>query len=199
MATVKMSGGKVVTKAGKVSCTCCVCCMYGAAYAVASNLPEAITLIGVGSLAKSGTDYGNTTNGVILESGVWAVYIEGVRTTQDCLIDGSVEDQFASTYLIHNFSFTGYCNEYTDPTGDILVTRESLCLWSGSFEALYDPEFSEPELVTVLIYISFDGTEFSQVYASAINCDALLYRLPAGEAISNTSPVGTYGDSTTVI
>ena len=28
MATVKMSGGKVVTKEGKVSCTCCACCMY---------------------------------------------------------------------------------------------------------------------------------------------------------------------------
>jgi hypothetical protein len=173
--------------------------MYNAAYEVASNLPEAITLLGVGSLAKSGTDYGNTTNGVILESGVWAVYIEGVRTTQQCLISGNVEDQFASTYLIHNFSFTGYCNNYSDPVTDILVTRESTCLWSGNFEALYDPEFSEQELVNVSVYISFDGTSLSGIYATAIDCLAELNRQPFGEAISNTSPVGLYGDTTTVI
>jgi len=87
-----------------------------------ADLPDAISLIGVGSLAKSGTNYGNTTNGVILESGVWARYLAGVRTTKACLIDDDgnltpgdnlVEDQFAATY--------------TD--GINTLTRLSLCLW----------------------------------------------------------------------
>ncbi|MFZ4536905.1 hypothetical protein [Propionivibrio sp.] len=40
MATVKMSGGKVVTKEGKVSCTCCACCMYPAAALLAEEFSE---------------------------------------------------------------------------------------------------------------------------------------------------------------
>ena len=132
-----MSGGKVVTKAGKVSCTCCaapaVCCMYAATSAVAADLPDAITLLGVGSLAKSGTDYGDTTNGVILETGVWARYIAGVRTTNACLIDDDgnltpgddvVEDQFADTYALYV--------EYFSET--VTVTRVSLCRWEGTSE-----------------------------------------------------------------
>ena len=135
MPTVKMSSGKVVTQAGKVSCSCCsTCCMYPATQAVSADLPDAITLLGVGSLSKSGTDYGNTTNGVILESGVWAKYIGGVRTTQACLIDGdgnltpgnnSVEDQFEPAYEVSN----QYIPNWPD-NQPIVVTRYSKCQWA---------------------------------------------------------------------
>jgi len=132
VATVKLSGGKVVTKEGKVSCTCCGCCMYPATQAVAADLPDAITLLGVGSLSKSGTDYGDTTNGVILESGVWARYVGGVRTTKPCLIDGDgnktpgnnlVEDQFEPAYFVSNGV------QYFPPL-TCTVTRVSKCQWN---------------------------------------------------------------------
>jgi len=140
--TVKLSGGKVVTKEGKVSCTCCTpsaCCMYPADHdwGDGSDLPAAITLLGVGSLSKSGTDYGDTTNGVILESGVWARYVGGVRTTRPCLIDGDgnltpgndkVEDQFAGTYTGEN----GLGQSY-------VYTRVGECEWSGTLPFLRTP------------------------------------------------------------
>jgi len=141
MATIKLQpSGAVVIKDGKVACTCCEqpqsCCMYPAqaladGLYTAADLPDAITLLGVGSLAKSGTGYGDTTNGVILESGVWAKYIGGVRSTKACLIDDdgnltpgddSVEDQFAPTYKVTFFG----------GTLEIFIDRISLCVWRGS-------------------------------------------------------------------
>lgn len=135
MPTVKMSDGKVVTKEGKVSCSCCssVCCMYRADYLGVyygdDDLPDAITLLGVGSLSRSGNNYGDTENGVIFESGVWARYISGIRSTKLCLIDDDgnytpgddkVEDQFAPTYIVTVLGM------------EISVNRVSLCEWTGS-------------------------------------------------------------------
>jgi len=134
MATVKMNGGKVIMKNGKVSCSCCTgCCMFAAQDLVnglftAADLPAAVTLLGVGSISLSGTAYGNTTNGVVFESGSWAKYVAGVRTTQRCLITGdgnvtpgndAVEDQFAATY---NFDWG---------TGSGTTTRFFLCMYVG--------------------------------------------------------------------
>jgi hypothetical protein len=88
MATVKISGGKVVTKGGRVSCSCCVeeiqCCIFDATTASAGNLPESINFYG-DTLSLSGTSYGDTTNGVALEGGVWAVYKDGSRRETDCI------------------------------------------------------------------------------------------------------------------
>jgi len=133
--TIKTQDGKIVTQAGKVSCTCCsTCCLYPATQAVAADLPDAITLLGVGSLSKSGTDYGDTTNGVILESGVWARYVGGVRTTRPCLIDGDgnldagddlVEDQFEPAYELSNLLIPNW--PLNQP---IVVTRVSKCQWA---------------------------------------------------------------------
>lgn len=142
MPTIKMSGGKVVTKSGKAACSCCEpdCCLYPSASVLATDLPSAITLRGVGSLSKSGTDYGNTTNGVILESGVYARYLGGVRSTSTCLFDGNgsvtpgndlVEDQFNATYTFHD-NYIG--DSYTLP-------RIGLCSW----ELIYhDDDYVEP-------------------------------------------------------
>ena len=80
---------RVVTKLDEarrlVSCTCCTagesCCVYPASCGLG---PASITFYG-GTLSGSSGTYGDTTNGVILESGVWAVYRNSVRTTTDCI------------------------------------------------------------------------------------------------------------------
>jgi len=140
MATIKLSDGKVVLKDGKASCTCCPepdCCMYSATTLaagdlVAADLPDAITLLGVGSLSRSGTGYGDTTDGVIFETDTWAKYVGSVRSTFDCLIrgdgkfnagDDAVEDQFAATYTLESFDPGDNSN------GTIELTRVSLCSW----------------------------------------------------------------------
>ena len=197
MATVKMSGGKVVTKAGKVSCTCCaaVCCMYPAESAVAADLPDAITLLGVGSLAKSGTDYGDTTNGVILESGVWAKYLAGVRSTKACLIDDDgaftpgddvVEDQFLGVYLIKG-GLT-----WSPVTGDEAV-RVELCGWFVDFTG---DEFC----VGCSISLYYDGvlpgiSDYKWHIAVETLAGGGYFSLAVKTSPDQSSPVGTYYDA----
>ena len=76
---------KLVDDERLVSCTCCTagesCCVYPASCGLG---PASITFYG-GTLSGSSGTYGDTTNGVILESGVWAVYRNSVRTTTDCI------------------------------------------------------------------------------------------------------------------
>ena len=121
---------------------CCqtepACCMYSATTLAsgdmgASDLPDAITLLGVGSLSRSGTGYGDTTDGVIFETDAWAIYRDGVRTTRNCLIQGDgkftpgddlVEDQFEATYTL-----TLYDVEYNSVISTNTVTRVGLCQW----------------------------------------------------------------------
>lgn len=128
MATIKLQpSGKVVLKDGKVACGCCEveeCCMYSALdvslgrYTV-DDLPDDVTVGGI-SLARSGSGYGNTTNGVFLEGNVWAKYTNGVRSERACLIQGGVQDQFADTYTISGETAAG-----------AIVSRISLCEWRG--------------------------------------------------------------------
>jgi hypothetical protein len=114
--------------------------MYPAASAVSSDLPDNITLRNVGSLSKSGTGYGNTTNGIILESGVWARYIDGVRSTKACLISGDgnltpgddvVEDQFEAAYNVNLLD-----SDYT-------IERRSLCSWDALPEKGFRLEYND--------------------------------------------------------
>jgi hypothetical protein len=126
--TIKTQGGKVITKGGKVSCECCedpTCCMYPADrlnidYGF-DDLPDAVTVDGT-SFNRSSTSYGDTTNGVIFENGIWAKYSNGVRSERPCLIQGGVEDEFADSYTMSGgpFSFS------------VTVTRVSLCIWRGA-------------------------------------------------------------------
>jgi hypothetical protein len=89
----------------------------------ASDLPDAVT-VDETSFNRSGTSYGNTTNGVILEENVWAKYRNTMRSTRACLIQGGVEDQFADTYTL---SWSAFGSGSISAT----VERESLCVWSG--------------------------------------------------------------------
>jgi hypothetical protein len=106
--TIKTQGGKVITKGGKVSCECCggevSCCIYSARALANSlydshDLPDSISVNGT-SFERSGTSYGNTTNGVILEGSVWAKYNNGLRTTNECLFRNNIVDEFANSFLL---------------------------------------------------------------------------------------------------
>jgi hypothetical protein len=119
----------------------------------AIDLPDAVTIDGV-SFNRSGTGYGNTTNGVLYEDGVWARYTNGERNERACLIQGGVVDQFADTYTIT----PPFGNSYARPTA---VSRISLCNWEGVDDCgnlvslFYDSFFIW--FITVPIYEQFNG------------------------------------------
>ena len=92
-----------------------------------ANLPDAINFYGT-TLSKSGTSYGNTTNGVILESEKWAVYRNGSRTEKDYLISGGIDDFFADQYTVTWPKDSE--NNYSS-----VFTRTSECSWNSSFIA----------------------------------------------------------------
>jgi len=132
---------KLVEGERLVSCTCCTaaditCCLldtqldldlYPNGAISQDKLPPTIVLDGVTySLGTLG--YGNTTNGVFLESGVWAVYKSGVRTTRRCLVSNiatDLEDEFPDTVTVSysNFGLTVTTS----------LTRLSLCYYEGTF------------------------------------------------------------------
>jgi hypothetical protein len=94
-----------------------------------SDLPDNVTVNGVSYPRNVGTgneaSYGDENNGVALEIAEWLYYNEGIAASQECLIQGEVEDQFADTYTV----------TYTpggDPRESVVVTRISLCVWSGN-------------------------------------------------------------------
>jgi len=127
---IKTQGGKVITKGGKVSCECCgepplPCCMFPSSQLNTGysqdELPDAVTVDGT-SFNRSGTSYGDTTNGVIFESGVWAKYNNGARSERPCLIQSGVVDQFDDVYYL-DLLFTPSQNEA------IPLTRVDLCEW----------------------------------------------------------------------
>ncbi len=81
-----------------------------------------------------GTAYGNTTNGVILEGNRWAVYVNGVRTTQRCLISNPPADLWppsGGSLLVQDEFADSYSFDYVDHYGEgtATFTRVSLCGW----------------------------------------------------------------------
>jgi hypothetical protein len=144
MATIKLQGGKVLLKDGKVSCSCCEpCCMYpadglGDTYE-AADLPA--TLYGKwadradGTFTKSGDEYtlGTVTIRVNAGGTAWEFHDsddDATSTIGNCLIrgdgnytpeDDAVEDQFEDTYAVGNTGVT--------------VTRVSLCDWISEDQA----------------------------------------------------------------
>jgi hypothetical protein len=195
------ANGKITTKTAGglrvVNCACCepppLCCMYAATSAASADLPAAITLPGVGSLSKSGTNYGNTTNGVILESGVWARYVGGVRSTHPCLITGdgnltpgddTVEDQFADTYTV---SAALASPEPDIRTDDHIrqVPRLSLCSWS------YSGEQETPGDFQFVLNVIFEPTLQKWVATYVLDLDNFGAAYYIKDGPQNT-PVGTY-------
>ena len=185
--TIKTQNGKVLTKDGKVSCECCgvECCLYPAQalgdgdYSV-NDLPDAVTVDGT-SFNRSGTGYGNTTNGVILEGNVWAKYSNGVRSTRPCLIQGGVLDQFADTYTATATSGSASGLSQT-------LTRQSISEWFG------DDFPGQQETGINLFYMRC--SIYNEFYPES-EWDAWWMTVGAEDPIKKTdpqnSPIGTYG------
>jgi hypothetical protein len=150
----------------------------------ASDLPDDVTVDGA-SFSRSGTTYGNTTNGVIFEEDVWAKYRNGARSTRQCLIQGGVVDQFADTYTITTtFGFP-----------PIAVERVSLCRWEAEY---IDEGFDPPRLQIAYLEIQFaDVSDFFGWYVSYGGEDGYaepVTREPALLGRLNT-PIGDYGNA----
>ena len=153
MATIKVQGGKVITKGGKVSCTCCgECCMYPAQALVDGiysddDLPDQITYNyffngnpGSIILNRSGDQFSATIGEVqffvrtasAIPNFIWEYRIispiggYGPNGSQDCLIS----DRF--NFPDSNIIADEFANTYS-VSGPIngIVTRESLCVWQG--------------------------------------------------------------------
>ena len=135
----------VVGSETKVSCECCSSCLAYPAYPVevgidedgnptfdqwtadSANLPDSINFFGT-TLSKSGTSYGDATNGVFLEGEKWAVYRNGVRTEKDHLISGGIKDLFLDEYTA--------TWPKLDETENYTVTLiRTGCTWSAPFIA----------------------------------------------------------------
>jgi hypothetical protein len=135
----------VVGSETKVSCECCSSCLAYPAYPVevgidedgnptfdqwtadSANLPDSINFFGT-TLSKSGTSYGDVTNGVFLEGEKWAVYRNGVRTEKDHLISGGIKDLFLDQYTATWPKF--------DETENYTVTLiRTGCTWNAPFVA----------------------------------------------------------------
>jgi hypothetical protein len=134
----------VVGSETKVSCECCSSCLAYPAYPVevgidedgnptfdqwtadSANLPDSINFFGT-TLSKSGTSYGDATNGVFLEGEKWAVYRNGVRTEKDHLISGGIKDLFLDEYTA-----TWPKSETENYTVTMVRTN---CTWSAPFTA----------------------------------------------------------------
>jgi hypothetical protein len=130
----------------KVSCECCSSCLAYPAYPVevgfdedgnptfdqwtadSTNLPDSINFFGT-TLSKSGTSYGNTTNGVFLEGEKWAVYRNGVRTEKDHLISGGIKDLFLDQYTA-TWPKSDETENYT-----VTLVRFGNCIWDAPFIA----------------------------------------------------------------
>lgn len=158
---------------------------------VAADLPDAITLLGVGSLSRSGTGYGDTTDGVIFETPKWARYIGGTRTTQSCLItgdgnltpgDNAIEDQFAATYQINLL-------EEEEVLESVLVHRVSLCRWENAWQGFirFNTGFNTGNLLWTCYGGNFDSGPGSPEYFWG----EYRSKLPScGDLVS--SPLGLY-------
>ena len=131
---------KLVEGERLVSCTCCTaaditCCLldtqldldlFPNGAITQDKLPPTIVLDGV-TYSVGTLGYGDTTDGVFLESGVWAVYKSGVRTTRRCLVSNiatDIEDAFPDTLSLTYTAF-GY-------TVTASLTRVSLCRYEGT-------------------------------------------------------------------
>lgn len=144
--TIKRNGDLVVLKNGKVSCSCCECCMYPAAALVDDlysyeDLPDAIDVGGIEytkldppeSVAGFTRYYINSNSeylGILEgedEDSTWTYEGGG----GPCLINGfngeggEREDQFADTYTVAYVIGD-------DNIGSTTITRQSLCVWTGN-------------------------------------------------------------------
>jgi hypothetical protein len=141
-----------------------------------NDLPDAVTVDGV-SFNRSGTGYGNTSNGVILEGNVWAKYASGSRSSRPCLIQGGVVDQFADTYtLTQSISeFADGWSSICDGSGlglntSMTLERTGLCIWEGELKDVFDKPFCGPVTIYArILYIDYLGIGFKPGWFALID------------------------------
>lgn len=120
----------------------------------ADDLPDAVTIAAV-SYSRSGTGYGNTTNGVMLEGNVWTRYANGSTSQRPCLIQGGVLDQFADTYYLS----ATFPTPYEDLSfSNQPLFRTSLCSWISGFYGLYYYSAPLGRDFWLVIFPGIDGT-----------------------------------------
>jgi hypothetical protein len=146
----------------------------------ASDLPDAVTISGV-SYSRSGTSYGNTTNGVIFEEDVWAKYTNGTRSERPCLIQGGVEDQFADSYTLDA--------SIGDLVGGGTVTRISLCRWEGTDACGNKLYLHYGDSIEVPFGENYKWTAIANVYQEGCGFDANFISLKDDP---QNSPIGLY-------
>ena len=140
--TIKTQDGKVITKDGKVSCTCCEepsCCMYFATTDTPTfpdtDLPDAVTINWPGhfegSADRSGRTYSAETVSLAINEAKtdWVLSDSATgqsRTVGECLLreaGGLVIDQFKAEYDFNDpYNWGAGHSDYTLP-------RVGLCLW----------------------------------------------------------------------
>lgn len=205
MATIKTTGAgsglRVLTKTAdgvqRVSCSCCeavdiTCCLldtdldldlYPNGAVNQDKLPPTIVLDGV-TYSVGTLGYGNTTNGVFLESGVWAVYKSGIRTTRRCLVSNianDIEDEFPATLSL-TYSAFGF-------TVTAALTRTSLCIYEGIDSEGCDGQISYNQQIQAAdgnnwVVQGFTGLQDDSFHACAV--------AQSSTTLDKNNPVGTY-------
>jgi hypothetical protein len=192
---------KVISGTRYVSCACCAagaeCCVYPAA---CGRGPESVVFYG-NTLSGDTETFGNTTNGVILEDQIWAVYRNGVRTTRDCLgmaLQESSVDVAANLASGYSLSLEFGINAYTASLNfqgginPLFITDLSLfgqtagqCFWDGAVDQS-TPDFDQG------IVLVFNPANCRWELASGPLDELFAYR-------EDDSPIGEYTDATSVL
>ncbi len=172
--TIKTQDGKVITKDGKVSCTCCEggCCMYSAQalldglYTV-DDLPDTLVVIGSAgtpysclvtktngsSPYYSGTCEGEQSRIIINDDNAWEFQTlspeDGWLEPQDrspnaCLIFDP--NLAGNAYIEDQFADTYTVTSCSEPSAiGTILTRTSLCYWEGQ----YNTPFAGTQTVSI--------------------------------------------------
>lgn len=186
---IKTKEGKVITKGGKVSCTCCEtgCCMYPASLLGVSytddDLPDELLSERFGVfLRKLASPYEN----IYYNAGApWYHYWTGdtwqlvefvdgdavIRSESPCLIGDGVVDQFEEQYTLTlngTENFGHICGTFSPDDTEVTLTRISQCVWAGEMDGLFfHPWVDPPEpchdgfrgTASFLLYLSWDKWE----------------------------------------
>lgn len=205
MATIKTqtySGQRrIITKLSgserKASCSCCEevsCCLldtqlnldtYPTGAIIQDKLPPIIIFEG-NALSAGVLGYGEITNGVFLENGIWAVYKNGTRSTRRCLISNianDIVDDFPPSVEV-TYSNLGL-------TVNAILSRISLCVYQGSYSYLGGDRSLSISYNTTL----FNGNAWTLI-APIIGVDQDEQPILVGDTISNNQnanePFGTF-------
>ena len=159
MATIKLSGGKVVLKSGKVSCSCCeeLCCLYpfpepsGTPLYPDTDLPDAILWVGLDGPGMPGTvtltraayvfdgSYIDSITAVEIKLRITPyIDVTGAQAAWNFEVDpdnggGYVVTIFADCLIFPTYSEDLFPNTLT-VNGTDAITRDpalNLCLWTG--------------------------------------------------------------------